>query len=414
MKIAVIGAGIVGMCTAYELALDGHAVSIFERNASVAEEASFACGGHLSTSLAHPQSFPARPKESGLRRLLAASSISAPLGTSLRDLRWLLAWKSDSRDFEQRFASAQALASYSLQRLHALAAQAHLVYEQSQGQLLLFASEAQQAAYQPQQKALSALGVLSRALTPEQARVLEPALSADLPLHGALVFPHDEIGNCRQFAHLLKDKLLSSGAQFHFGTTVIGLAAGARVALELQGMPSLDFEQVVVCAGTGATALLGKQLRRGALAKVWSSSVSAPIREPLNAPHSAVMDYQSQLAIGRMGTRVRASGGAALGQASPKGIEQASQRLFQILQSHFPGAADYSRGVQIWQGSSIFSADALPLVGPADASGVWLNLAHGHNGWSLACGAARVIADQIAGRAPEVDSTLLQPGRFKS
>ena len=414
MKIAVIGAGIVGMCTAYELALDGHAVSIFERNASVAEEASFACGGHLSASLAHPQSFPAWPRESRLRRLLAASSISAGNAASLRELRWLLAWKSNSRDFEQRFACAQALTSYSLQRLQTLAAQAHLVYEQSQAQLLLFASEAQQAAYQPQHKALSALGVLSRTLSPEQARVLEPALSPDLPLHSALVFPQDETGNCRQFAHLLKDKLLSSGAQFQFSSTITGLTPGARVELQVHGRPALEFDRVVMCAGAGATALLGKQVRSAALAKVWGSSVSAPIREPLNAPHSAVMDYQSQLAISRMGTRVRVSGGAALGRPSPKSAEQASQRLFQHLQSHFPGAANYGRGVQIWQGSSIFSADALPLIGPADTSGVWLNLAHGHNGWSMACGAARVIADQIAGRAPDINSTLLHPGRFKS
>ena len=67
MKIAVIGAGVVGICTAYELALDGHAVSVFERHAAVAEEASFACAGHLSPSLSHQLSFPAWPQASRLR-----------------------------------------------------------------------------------------------------------------------------------------------------------------------------------------------------------------------------------------------------------------------------------------------------------------------------------------------------------
>jgi len=413
MKIAVIGAGIVGMCTAYELALDGHAVTVFERNSSVAEEASFACGGHLGASLAHPQAFPAWPLESRLRNLLAPNSIALGKGFTVRDLRWLLAWKSDNRDFEQRFAAAQSLASYSLQRLHTLAAQARLVFEQSQGQLLLFGSEAQQAAWQPQHKALTALGLVARALTAEQARVLEPALSPELPLHSAIVFPQDETGNCRQFAHLLKDKLLGSGAQFQFGTAVSGITPGARVELLVHGRGALGFDHVVLCAGAGGAALLGKELRGAALTKVWSSSVSAPIREPLNAPHSAVVDYQSRASISRMGSRVRVSGGAVLGRAGPQQVEQASQKLFQLLQSHFPGAADYSRSVQIWQGSSVFSADALPLIGPVGA-GVWLNLAHGHNGWSMACGAARMLADQIAGRATDIDSTRLQPGRFKS
>ena len=105
------------MCTAYELALDGHTVSLFERNAAVAEEASFACGGHLSGSLAHPQAFPVWPLESRLRNLLAPASITLGKGASLRDLRWLLSWKSDTNEFIERFASAQALVGYSLERL---------------------------------------------------------------------------------------------------------------------------------------------------------------------------------------------------------------------------------------------------------------------------------------------------------
>jgi D-amino-acid dehydrogenase len=410
MRIAVIGAGIAGMCTAYELALDGHTVSIFERNAALAEEASFGCAGHISTSLAHPQAFPAWPVDSRLRNLLAPASIALGKGTSLRELRWLLAWKSDARDFAGRFASAHALVSYSLQRLHALTTQAQLAHEQSQGQMLLFKSETQQLAYQTRQNALSDLGVVSRALTPEQARVLEPALGDDLLFHSALVFPNDEIGNCRQFAHLVKDQLLECGAQFHFGTAISGVAQGA---IQVQGMAPLAFDHVVVCAGASAASLLGKTLRDVALTEVWSTSISAHIREPLNAPHGAVLDSQTQVAIGRMGDRVRVSGGATLGKVNPGNADRTSQKLFQVLQSHFPAAADYSRTVQVWRGTSIFSPDALPLIGPIGA-GVWVNLAHGHNGWSMACGAARVIADQIGGRQPDIDATKLLPSRFET
>jgi D-amino-acid dehydrogenase len=90
------------------------------------------------------------------------------------------------------------------------------------------------------------------------------------------------------------------------------------------------------------------------------------------------------------------------------------KQLFQTLQSHFPGAADFSRSMQIWQGASIFSPDALPLVGPSETPGVWLNLAHGHNGWNMACGAARVLADLISGKAAEIDISKLNPRRFNS
>jgi len=70
--------------------------------------------------------------------------------------------------------------------------------------------------------------------------------------------------------------------------------------------------------------------------------------------------------------------------------------------------------MQLWRGASMFSPDALPLLGPSGRPGIWLNLAHGHNGWSMACGSARLLADMIRGRAAELDTTLVQPGRFIS
>jgi D-amino-acid dehydrogenase len=70
--------------------------------------------------------------------------------------------------------------------------------------------------------------------------------------------------------------------------------------------------------------------------------------------------------------------------------------------------------MQLWRGTSMFSPDALPVLGPSGQPGIWLNLAHGHNGWSMACGAARILADQIGGKTPELDTKPLDAGRFNS
>ena len=194
MKIAVIGAGIAGMTTAYELALDGHEVSVFERNASVAEEASFACGGHLGGSMFHPLSFPAWPSASRLRSLVAPSAISLGRGTTLRDLRWRHAWMSRGKDFNERFTSAQNLATYSLQRIRALATQASLVFERSQGLLVLFKSESEQLAQGERLEVLNQLGAIGKILTPAEVRLLEPALNSNLTFHSGVHFAQDEIG----------------------------------------------------------------------------------------------------------------------------------------------------------------------------------------------------------------------------
>jgi D-amino-acid dehydrogenase len=413
MKIAVIGAGIVGMTTAYELALDGHEVSVFERNASVAEEASFACGGHLGGSMFHPLSFPAWPSASRLRSLVAPSVISLGRGTTLRDLRWHHAWKSPGKDFKERFASAQTLAAYSLQRLRTLATQASLVFERSQGQLVLFKSESEQLAQRERLELLNQLGAIGKILTPVEVRLLEPALDANLVFHSGAFFAQDEVGNCRQFTHLLKEKVVESGGELHFGTQVTALSGTTNPEIQTQSKGTKSFDRVVICAGANGVNLNVPEFKHVALARISSTSVSAQIREPLNAPRSAVLDWHGQISLSRMGARIRITGGAALGGNNSRINEKAQKHLFLSLQSHFPGAADFSRSMQIWEGASIFSPDGLPLVGASASQGVWINLAHGHSGWSMACGAARIVADQIGGKPTEIDATKLLPSRFK-
>ena len=414
MKIAVIGAGVVGICTAYELALDGHAVSVFERHAAVAEEASFACAGHLSPSLSHQLSFPAWPQASRLRALLKPAGITLGRGTSLSDLRWLTGWKAGSKTFFERFAAAHALVNYSLVRQQSLCTQASLVVEQSPGQMLLLRSERDASAYQERLAALKSHGVNAKVLTPEEARKLEPALGSEVAMHSAIHFPNDAVGNCRQFAQALKEQAMGLGVAFHFATPVTGLTHTPEIQLHTSQHGAQGFDQVVVCAGGGAAALLAPTLKPAALTHVGSYSLSAQIREPLNAPRSAVLDSHSHISISRMGARIRVSGGAELG-GTPKHKREASTRLlYQTLQTHFPGAADFSRSMQLWAGAGVFSADALPLLGASARPGIWFNLAHGHNGWSMACGAARVLADQIAGRQADINTTLMHPSRFKS
>ena len=414
MKIAVIGAGVVGICTAYELAQDGHQVSIFERNASAAEEASFACAGNLSPSLSHPLSFPSQPPTSRLRAMLAPTPITVTRGATLSELGWLKQWKTAGQSYPERFVAAQRLASYSLERMHSLATQAHVTHEQAVGHMLLFKSERTFLAFQGQFNTLKELGLVGSIFTPQEARALEPGLSTDGPMHSAIYYPGDEVGNCRQFAQTLKDKLLEGGTQLHLGTTVSAMTQGTGIQLHTDTRGTLEFDRVVICAGTGSADLLGPHLRHLPLTRLWSYSLSAQIKEPFSAPRSAVHDCHRQVSLNRIGGRIRVSGGAELGGAPDVHNEKIIQLLYQALQSDFPGAAHYSRSMQAWKGCSIFSPDMLPLIGPTASPGIWLNLAHGHNGWSMACGAARILADQMRGQPTGVDATLVHPGRFKS
>ena len=194
------------------------------------------------------------------------------------------------------------------------------------------------------------------------------------------------------------------GVEFSFHTTVTDLAPAAGIALGIAGEKSpRQYDAAVMCAGLDSARLLDPVGLRIPLAAVHGYSVSAAIREPLNAPRSAVMDERYKVAISRLGNRVRVAGSAELGGAPGKKRASALQTLYKVLHDWFPGAAHLSSGVQEWKGARPMLPGGLPILGASGVPGLWLNLGHGSSGWALSCGSARALADLIAGRAPDLD-----------
>ncbi len=143
-------------------------------------------------------------------------------------------------------------------------------------------------------------------------------------------------------------------------------------------------------------------------------SVSANIREPLDAPRSAVMDEHYKVAISRLGNRVRVAGGAEVGGDIENKNTGALATLYKILQDWFPGAAHLSNGVQEWKGARPMLPDGPPIVGKSGLPGVWLNLGHGSSGWALSCGSARLLADQLQGKSPDIDDAGFSVERLRT
>jgi D-amino-acid dehydrogenase len=323
-----------------------------------------------------------------------------------------MGWKAPGKEFPETLAAAFSLTSYSLEQLHKCAVQNALAYEQSQGNLLLWQSEAEVAQHQAKLLALKELGLVAQVLTVAEARALEPALQQDYSFQSATYFPSDEIGNCRQYAHLLKGKLMQGGAELHFDTPVSAVSSGSGIQIHTLAGAVHGVDHAVICAGTGTTAMGMPIAPKLPLTTVWSYSLSAPIREPLNAPRSAVQDCQNQVTISRIGGRLRVAGGAELGARKRPNADNTIRRLYRSLNTLFPGAADFSRTAQVWKGASQFTPDGLPLVGPSAVPGIWFNVGHGQNGWAMAAGSARIIADLVVGKQAEIDVSKLRPGRF--
>jgi D-amino-acid dehydrogenase len=310
-------------------------------------------------------------------------------------------------------AHLQRLAFYSRERLHHVTAELKLEYDRSDGYLVLLRTESDRKMIEPSLQILRDAGVTFRELDAAGARLQEPALCPDTELSGAIYLPDDEVGNCRQFALLLKNECQRLGVTLAFNTGVDRLDSAQPGSLRIQGeSASRKFDAIVVCAGLASSPLLKPLGLKIPLAAVYGYSMSANVREPLNAPRSAVMDEHYKVAISRLGHRVRVAGSAEIGGSPLRHRASSIQTLYKVLHDWFPGATQQSSGVQVWKGARPMLPDGPPLVGASGVAGLWLNLGHGSSGWALSCGSARALADQVSGMAADIDMTAFAGTRL--
>jgi len=429
VRIAVIGAGIIGVTTAYELAVDGHELTVFERNAHVAGETSFANAGVIAPGYVTPWAAPGMPWKVLRGSFGRHAAVRFGGLDALAHVPWMWRWWRACRPavYRANRSSMHGLARYSSQRLETLRQTLKLDYERASGYIVLLRGRRERHMAEAAMEMLRQLEVPFDLLDAAQCRLLEPGLNAATPLHSAIGLPRDEVGNCRQFAQLLATEARRLGARFEFGQQVLALQPGKLPVVSAldrntgsqtqTSAPVRDtaFDAVVVCAGPHANALLAPLGCRLPIIAVHGYSVTAPLQHHDGgapaAPLGAVMDERYKVAISRVGQRVRVAGSAELGGTTQRFHPAALRTLYKVLDDWFPGAARLSQA-QRWKGARPMLPDGPPVLGRSAAEGIWMNLGHGSSGWALSCGSARVLADLIAQREPAIDIGGLSPARL--
>ena len=439
MKIAVIGAGVIGVTTAWELAADGHDVTVFERRGSVAAESSFANAGLVAPGYLTPWAAPGMSNDVFGQLLSRHAPVRLRASLSAVEIAWIWRWwracKLPARPANR--LRMQRLAHFSRERLHRLTRDLKLDYERSDGCLVLLRTDSDELKVQPGLAALTALNTRFERLDATQCRAVEPGLSDETPLHAGIYLPDDEVGNCRQFTTLLRTHAQRIGVRFRFHTLVQTIVPGGAPQLVHMYRPPEDtttlmnvasesapneaqdtqpmalhpvtegFDAVVVCAAMASDALLRPHGLKLPMRAVFGYSITAPLRRheghPDIGPRSALVDERHKVAISRLGARVRVAGGAEIGGMQERNDPKALAALYKVLHDWFPGSARLGQA-QVWKGARPTLPDGPPVLGASGVDGVWLNLGHGSNGWTLACGSARVLADAVAGRAPAIDT----------
>jgi D-amino-acid dehydrogenase len=448
VKVAVIGAGIIGVTAAYELASDGHEVTVFERRGSVAAETSFANAGVVAPGHVTPWAAPGMPGEVLGRLLSRHTPVRVRTGLDLATIGWLWRWwrACRSRTYPDNRLRMQRLAYFSRDRLHRITHELKLDYERSDGYLVLLRTPKDLAMAQLALRSVAELDTRFETLDARQCRTVEPGLNPETALHAGIYIPDDEVGNCRQFAYLLRTEAQRLGASFRFHTQVQTMIAGRAPRLVHIYAPPQDstllnvtaesapndardtqpmerhaitesFDAVVVCAALASNALLRPHGLALPMVAVLGCSITAPLRRheghPDQGPRSALMDERYKVAISRLGDRVRVAGGAEIGGSMAGHSRGTLDTLYKVLHDWFPGRAHLSQ-VQTWKGALPALPDGLPVIGRSGIEGVWLNLGHGPSGWALSCGSARLLADSLAGRPTAIDIEGLGIERLKA
>ena len=416
MKIAVLGAGVVGVTTAYYLAKQSHEVVVVDRQPGPALETSFANAGEISPGYASPWAAPGIVRKAVKWLLMKHAPLILRPAVDAEMLGWLIAMLGNCT--APRYALNKGrmvrLAEYSRERLADLRAETGIAYdERMQGTLQLFREQIHLDGIGKDVEVLRCGGVPFEVLDRQGCIAAEPGLahSAD-DFVGGLRLPNDETGDCFKFTNALTAMACGLGVQFQFDTTVEALLTDAgRVTSARTDKGAVAADAFVVAMGSYSRRLVRPLGLRLPVYPVKGYSLTAQIVEPERAPVSTLLDETFKVAITRLGDRVRVGGMAEISGYNNALPPQRRETLVRSVGSLFPGASDLV-GASFWSGLRPMTPDSTPIVGKTPLENLFLNTGHGTLGWTMACGSADILADLIGGRHPAIETGDLSMARY--
>jgi D-amino-acid dehydrogenase len=408
VKVIVLGAGIVGVTSAWFLARNGHEVTVVDRQPGPARETSFANGGQVSITHSTPWANPSTP----IHILQWLGREDAPL--LFRPRADLAQWLWGARFLLECLPSRtrrnieriHEIVTYSHAVQDALTAELALEYDSVRRGILKIFTDPRElaAAVTP---AMRVPGAPRAFKTRDECVAIEPALAGSrLTIHGGIYMPRDESGDAHKFAVELAAHCERAGVRFRYGTDVDALESeGGRIAgVRVRGQAAaerLAADAFLVCMGSYSPLLLAPVGIRVPIYPLKGYSVTLPVDDAAAAPTVSITDEAMKIVVSRLGNRLRAAGTAELNgydtELNAARCGAIVDRVFEL----FPRAGRRD-AVTLWTGLRPSTPSNVPLMGRTRYPNLFLNTGHGTLGWTMACGCARSVADLISGRTPEL------------
>ena len=416
MHIIVLGAGVVGVATAYYLNKAGHQVSVIDRAGAVAEETSYGNAGQLSFGYTTPWAAPNVPMKA-LKWLGKEHSplIIKPDG-SLFQLEWLAKMTANctSAAYARNQSRMMRISEYSRELLHQFEAEEQLAFEQRhKGTLHLFRDQKLFDQHCGQMGVLDSFNVPYRRLDAEGVLEYEPALAHIRgQIAGAFQLPNDSTGDCRIFTQKLAALCEERGVQFLFGRNIQWFeTAGGRISSVRAGNQTHSADAFVCALGSFSRPMLRQIGLDLPIYPVKGYSLTIPIVDEAKAPQSTVLDETYKVALTRFDNRIRVGGMAELSGYQIRLPAEHRETLAQVTDELFPGSGDTAQA-EYWSGLRPVTHDSTPIIGATRFDNLFTNTGHGTLGWTMALGSGKITADLITQGKAEVRTDDLGMARY--
>jgi len=416
MKVIVLGAGVIGVTTAWYLARGGAEVLVLDRQPGPGMETSFANAGELSYGMTSPWAAPGIPMKAVKWLFMRHRPLFIWPLLSVSMWAWGARMLMNCNEASYRLNKSRMvrISNYSRDVLPDLLSEVPLDFDmREQGTLQLFRTEKQVKSSKADQEVLAEFGSPYEVLDRDGCIAAEPGLAhvAD-KFVGGLRLTADRTGDCRMFTLALAEKAATLGVTFRYGVTIKELAVERdNIAGVITDKGRETADAYVCCLGPYAPILLRTVGIRLPIYPIKGYSITLPVTDAAAAPQSTIMDETHKVAITRLGDRIRVAGQAEIIGYNSKLGSHATDTVRHVVSDLFPKGGDVSKA-EGWTGLRPMTPDGTPVIGPTRYPNLFLNTGHGTLGWTMSAGSGRAVADAVLGRTPEIDFDGLTAQRY--
>lgn len=416
MKVIVLGAGIIGVSTAWYLTEEGHEVTVVDRQPDAALETTYANGAQISVCFCEPWANASAPFK--VAKWLLRDDAPLLFRPHLDPYQWRWGMKfltqCTNAAFARNVQQLVSLGTYSHEALKNILSKTDIEYNRLQkGILHFFSTPADFDAGAEAADLMRQYGVDRRILSRDEVLKVEPALASFGPhIHGGTYTPSDESGDAKVFTQQLGRRCAERGVKFLWEHDILGFeqvhgqVTGVRVGELHTGVrTTLKADHYVAAMGSYTAPLLRPLGIDLDIYPAKGYSATMRLKRPEAASMVSLLDDHAKVAISRLGDTIRIAGTAEMaGLDTRLDSGTAKKRCAALVRRYeqlFPGVADTSEP-NFWTGLRPSTPNNIPYIGRSKIHNLWLNAGHGTLGWTHGAGSGRALAELMSGKRPEL------------